>query len=154
MVVFTHLIRIIILAFHLHPLITTQMTHSGDKHQLPKISQPQSFGSYVFCACLFSSLRLLLLFNFFFYHGHVSPYFWSWRREHMDYIYIYIFFPGTSTYYSIKKSNIILLIAKQMSNQEDNVHVTSLTPVHTLQCPLLPPAPNTFRHTLFWQITY
>lgn len=65
-IVFTHLIRIIILAFHLHPLITTQMTHSGDKHQLPKISQPQSFGSYVFCACLFSSLRLLLLFNFFF----------------------------------------------------------------------------------------
>lgn len=65
MVVFTHFIRIIILAFHLHLLITAQMTHSGDKYQLPKISQPQSFGSYVFCA------EALFTFSFLFYHGHM-----------------------------------------------------------------------------------
>lgn len=38
---------------YLHLQITAQMTCSRDQHQLPKISQPQSFGSYFFCAVCF-----------------------------------------------------------------------------------------------------
>lgn len=88
MVVFTHFIRIIILAFHLHLLITAQMTHSGDKHQLPKISQPQSFGSYVFCAeASFTFLIFFLSWPCFSLFLVLEK-----RILYIEYVYIHIFF--------------------------------------------------------------
>lgn len=61
MVVFTRLMRIIILAFHVHLLITAHMTDSEDKHWLPKISQPEMEPCFLFG--LFSSLGSLILFQ-------------------------------------------------------------------------------------------
>lgn len=98
MVVFTHFIRIIILAFHLHLLITAQMTHSGDKHQLPEITQPQSFGSYVFCAeasFTFFHFFIMAMFLLIFGLGEENTVYWICLYSH--------FFSGTNKC-SIKKT--------------------------------------------------
>lgn len=104
------------LGIYLHLQITAQMTCSRDQHQLPKISQLQSFGSYFFCAVCFPGWG-------FFYFFLTWPCFCCFDLG--EYMFIFTFsFRESVNLFKFRKSNNILLPPKKLLNKEDTLFMS------------------------------
>lgn len=102
------------LGIYLHLQITAQMTCSRDQHQLPKISQPQSFRSYFFCAICFP------VWGFFYFFFNMAMFLLSFDLG--EYMFIFTFsFRESLNLFKFRKSNNILLLPKQLLNEEDTL---------------------------------